>query len=1683
MLMGLGAIAQPFNNEWIDYSKTYYKFKIASNGLARIPQATLASAGLGSVPAEQFQLFRNGQEVPIYVSNGTGVMGGSDYIEFYGQMNDGVADGPLYRSPSYQHTTRWSLESDTAVYFLTVNPTGNAFHFTNTPNNVSTTTLTPEPYLMYTAGSYFKGGGVNPGFAQVVGEYIYSSSYDIGEMWATAPIAPGTPYADNKTLYTYPGGPDGSIRFGMVGTADNPRTVQVSVNGTVVADTTMNSFNDLVTTRPVPVSLLAGGTATVNFINNSSVTQDRMVASYYEINYPRKWDAAAQPLFSFQLPARAQGYYLIINDIAPGTGIPVLYDQTNGLRYTGVGSGATYSFVLNGSTANMNLVLMNEDQGTVNTVLSLTPKTFVNFANTANQGNYVIVSNPVLYTGSNGNNPVMDYKSYRSSATGGSFNAQVYDINELIDQFAFGIKKHPLSVQNFLRYARANFTAKPQYALLIGHGLIYTDYYTYSETQHNPLADQLDLIPTFGNPGSDNKLSADNGADATPKTPIGRLSVVSGKEIEIYLSKLKEYELAQATAPNTVDGRLWMKNVLHLTGVSEPYLGTIICNYMSYYQSLIADTLVGANIYTLCDGNASAVSQVPSGFISTLFSTGFSMLNYFGHSSNSVLSYDLDNPLVYNNQGKYPVFYLNGCDAGDFFVYGATRINQTNTISENYVLAPERGSIACVAATSFGIVNYLNILLSSMYQDIDGPDYGKSIGLIEKDALNQLIAAVPGDFFARQHAEQMTIHGDPAIRLNQSALPDYDIEAPQLLISPTFVSVANSSFTVKAKFYNLGKVVKDSISILVTRKYPNGTSTILLQKKVRGIAYADSVNLVVPIVATRDKGQNYITVSINGDNVVPEITMANNQVTAAVYVYDNSAEPVYPYNYAIINTPTSKLYASTADPYFSSSQYALEMDTTTLFNSSFKISKTVTSAGGLLEFDPGITYQDSVVYYWRVSKVPASSAESYTWNGSSFTYIDPANSSVGENQSHFFQQTQSTLTGLVADSVGREMKFDRITNLISAKCGVFPQADQVAQDISVLINGDNSNTQSVCGINEIIFTVIDKNTFHPWYNAPTGSPGRFGSLSPCGPTREWQFMYTPGDTANRFGAMRLMDAIPDGDYVVVNNCSWSNPAGNTFAATWEVDTAVLGSGNSLYHRLKGQGFFNLDSFYRPRAYIFMYSKNNAAGFAPRSVFGDTLTDHITLQASYNTPDTVGTMVSPSLGPARKWKNLHWRGYSQESPSTDSVLVQVTGVDTLGNVSAPLLTLGAGSQDVDISGISATQYPWLRLKLITRDTLNASPYQLKYWRLNYDPVPEGALAPNLFSQVLDTIALGQTMNFGIAFKNISPTPFDSIAIKMVITDKSNTPHTIQLPKTKPLVSGDTVKIVYPIPSTGLSGMNQLYLNFNPNYAQPEQYLFNNFLYKNFYVGGETRSPQLDVTFDNVHILDQDIVSAKPHIQIRLKSQSQYILLTDTSLINIQVKYPDGSLHKYNFSNDTLRFTPATSGSNNTATVDFMPAFTQQINPNGDVYELIVSGKDELGNQAGLTPYRVSFKIISKPMISNMLNYPNPFTTSTAFVFTITGSEVPQNIKIQIMTITGKVVREITKEELGPLHVGRNITEFKWNGTDMYGQRLANGVYLYHVVTNLNGKSLDKYKAAGDNTDKFFNNGYGKMYLMK
>ena len=72
---------------------------------------------------------------------------------------------------------------------------------------------------------------------------------------------------------------------------------------------------------------------------------------------------------------------------------------------------------------------------------------------------------------------------------------------------------------------------------------------------------------------------------------------------------------------------------------------------------------------------------------------GISLLTYFGHSSSSTLEFNIDNPQNYENEGKYPMFFALGCNAGSIFNFTTSRFQARETISEKYVLAQDRGTI------------------------------------------------------------------------------------------------------------------------------------------------------------------------------------------------------------------------------------------------------------------------------------------------------------------------------------------------------------------------------------------------------------------------------------------------------------------------------------------------------------------------------------------------------------------------------------------------------------------------------------------------------------------------------------------------------------------------------------------------------------------------------------------------------------------------------------------------------------------------------------------------------------------------------------------------------------------------------------------------------------------------------
>jgi len=1693
--------AQNYNNEWIDFSKTYYKFKVGENGVYQVSQKELDSVGLGSIPAEQFQLWRNGQQVAIYTSIPSGALPVNGYIEFWGMKNDGKPDRVLYKNPANQLSDALSLETDTSVYFLTVNPAGNNLRIVDAANNVAGNTLSAEPYFMYDYRVDFQQN-INYGFPENYGEYIYSSTYDVGEFWATNDIYSNVPFKDTGNLYVAPGGPNALFTMSATGNSylgQNPnnlgqyRTVRAYINNIKIVDSTLAPVSAAIfTNNSIPLSSLNNN---INIFSIQNVNpwngNDRIAVGFIDLKYPRQFNFGDATNFAFVMPSTATGNYLEIINFNAGVATPVLYDLSNNERYTAnTSSPGMLKFVLPPSAISRQLVLVSKDSSNVSILKGATPHTFKDFRQAALQGDYLIISNKVFF---GADSSAGQYRSYRASAAGGGYNARVYDIDELVDQFAFGIKKDPLSVRNFLRFARHTFGVQPKFCLLMGKAMTYLDYRLNQQSQY---ADQLNLVPTFGWPASDVLLSSETLAPI-PATPIGRISAIRPSELLNYLAKIKTYEQQQASTLQTIENKAWMKTMVHVVGAnSDPGLDQSLTAAENNYANIISGPSFGANVYNF---NTTTVSSAYAAgqLLQQLFTNGISALNYFGHSAATVLDYNLGSWESYTNPGKYPFFIINGCNAGNIYSFDTTRITSITSLSEGWVLYNNGGAIGFLGSTSFGVENYLDTYNIGFYNNLASTGYNKPVTTNIKAGLNALVTAQFAGFDDSvtyiMHAEENVLHGDPALKINAFAKPDFAIEDPGVTISPSFISVADSNFSIKAYCYNLGMALpgNDSVSIRVTRQYPNGSQTTILTKKVAPFFYEDSISLTVPIVPTRDIGQNQITITVDYDTAYSEITFTNNTITKSFYVYQNALTPVYPYNFAIINKSTAKLVASTANAILPQAQYVMQLDTTALFNSPFKITKTVTSVGGEIEFDPGIIFTDSTVYYWQVAPVPASGP--YIWNSASFVYI--AGSSYGFNQSHLYQHLQSTANNIHIDSTSRLWQFNNVVNTFEMTNTVYnpnntPQSDDGA--FAILINNLRI-TVAACLGHSIIFNVFDPVTLKPLYNQPvpstTGYGGTYGgfmqSAIDCPAAHvgtQYNFEFAYNTVAGRNQMVAFMNWVPSGYLVaarVIINAPYND--GQTFAPGWKTDPLV--NGTNLYYSLKNAGFSGLDQYSFIRAWVFLYKKN-LASFKPVYDFTQGSTDVLDTTIDIRTPDELGYITSPAFGPAKDWKQVQWRGYSLDTKAGDNATVQVIGVTSAG-AQTVLYTLNTQQQNFDISSVSAITYPYIRLQMRNSDSINLTPYQLRYWRLLYDPVPEGAIAPNILYNFSDTMAVGQTSNIAVAFKNVSDVPFpDSIKVSMTITNSSNVTTVLPAANLKKLNPGDTATVRYSINSTNLTGLNNFYVDVNPNYAQPEQYLFNNFFYRSIYVQPNNLKPTIDVTFDEVHILNSDIVSAAPHVIIRLKSPSKYLPLNDTSMITVQLLYPDGTFRRFPYTTDTLRFTAAVPGAaDNIAQDDFLPRLSED-----GTYILYISGKDGSGNPAGNAGYSVSFQVYNKPMISNIFNYPNPFTTSTAFVFTVTGSQLPQNLRIEILTITGKIVKEITEDELGPLHIGTNITQYKWNGTDQYGQKLANGIYLYRVITNLNGQHLSKFPtndASGNavNTDQYFNSGYGKMYLMR
>lgn len=94
------------------------------------------------------------------------------------------------------------------------------------------------------------------------------------------------------------------------------------------------------------------------------------------------------------------------------------------------------------------------------------------------------------------------------------------------------------------------------------------------------------------------------------------------------------------------------------------------------------------------------------------------------------------------------------------------------------------------------------------------------------------------------------------------------------------------------------------------------------------------------------------------------------------------------------------------------------------------------------------------------------------------------------------------------------------------------------------------------------------------------------------------------------------------------------------------------------------------------------------------------------------------------------------------------------------------------------------------------------------------------------------------------------------------------------------------------------------------------------------------------------------------------------------------------------------------------------------------------------------------------IEHLLNYPNPFTTKTSFFFEHNAPGQSLEVRIQVFTVSGKLVKTIDGIHASD---GFRTGPIDWNGRDDYGDAIGKGVYVYKVkVTAPSGESVDKFE---------------------
>lgn len=1637
-----------FGNDWINPALPYWSFPVAEDGVVELSYQNLLDAGVlaGPVLSDEIKVYHRGLQQRLWMDDsGDNTFGPEDRFWLLGRHNDGWLDAHVYDDPENHLHPDYSLFNDTATYYLAVHPgiperAGNQ-------SAAGADALSPEPFGWHTSTMQHTA-------AYHIGrQHQYGISlpwYESGEGWGAPRFGLGQTFntpVPTPGAFDGPGAPDAEVYAVSVGASsaldNNPNHhLQVGSASTTAVDTAFYGYlaNKLDFTLSSPLD----PTTTVwhRSVDDLDVATDFQAVVSVAVRYPRLWQA---PEGLLEMEVQAQPGTAEARIDVPdwdGTGYEVFVvrlDLQTRLEVDVVDGNARMVVPLAGGGATLWFV----PESAITAPTALTPVsstgTFTDFDNAPDSA-FVIIAPDALMPAA------QSYAFYRESLGTPVILASA---EELYHQFGAGVSKHPLAFRRFANYLIQNGDYGPAHLLLLGKSVHEANVSNQLGGRQNPEVDALNLLPTWGWPASDIIFTAGlNGTQYQPAIPTGRIAARTTEEVLDYLDKVIAFE-------NSPPAR-WQKRILHFGGGGNTNEQQLFQAYLESYEWVARDSLFGADIRAFYKDTTDPIQLQLGDSITDLISEGCALMTFFGHASATGFDQNIDDPSNYDNVGRYPLLIGNSCYTGNIHLADA------NSTSERFTRVANAGVIGFIAKGDMGIPGYLDIWTQAFYEEIFRDNFGTTIGRAMKAAAG----AVEGGgtvSLAVNTALTFGLHGDPSLTLYHREYPDFKITPTSVYTMPEAITTQLDSFDVFVVVDNLGKARNLPVGVEVVRTLPDG-SEMSQTRVLDRIFFCDTAVFRFPVERLLGPGDNSLDVFVDFPaSLVDELDdTGNNTVTDwPFFVRASNVLPAYPYDHSILPEPPEYLVVGTGDPYFEGGNLLMEISDTPEFTGAVWEQNLTYVTGGLFYWDPVLTLEPGTTYFWRTSLEPVQGDPD--WSVRSFRI---ASGESGFGQHVPTQFAANSLTGL--DTDGTTLTYATQTADLTCTVHGNPSTQFDLLDTNFQLGLEVMDYAGCAGTPAFHVAVLDSVTLLPWETNYAGANPDydFGNYMACSNARarpERYFIFRMNQPAEMQGLVDLLENyVPEGNHLLLYTY------GFTDYDAWDANAP------ELYDLMQELGFGQIGQSADSIPFIGYVRK----GFPETSaeVLGTAIDDVIELQLPLTGSSGSGVMASPWMGVGQNWDLGSWDFASADS---DSVRVVVRGRDASGVTStAALIDLPLDPLSLITPLAQATE---IQLLAELWDPGANTVSQPAFWQVTADHLPDAAVNPNAGSfQSGTNVEAGAEIGFAVAVSNTSPHAMDSLLVRHWIEGpEGQTPFSI----THRL---DSLRVGAQLTDTAwfntelLSGAYTWWFEVNPitegTADQPEQHRFNNTAFRSFTVEADQENPLLDVSFDGRHILDGELISPTPEVRILLRDGNTNLLMDtpqDTSRFKLFVHTPAGMSYPVYFDQEELEFIPAT-GTENRAEAHWNPRFEED-----GMYQLMVQAEDRSGNSAG-PDYRISFEVETEAAITQVLNYPNPFTSSTRFVFTLTGETVPDELVIQIFTISGKVVREITQDELGLLRIGPNITDFAWDGTDMFGDPLATGVYLYRVIARQGGTDLS---LRASDADPLFQQGIGKMYLIR